>query len=68
MNLHFPIEKNSMLLKTFDKYIMRMVDHGIVEHYENAYFISRGNLIFFDAKLHSMVINLSRLNVFSMEY
>ena len=44
VNFHFPMKKNSMLLRSMDKYMLRMVAHGVVEHYANKYYFSRGNL------------------------
>ena len=46
LNLQFPIKKNSMLLRSMDKYILRMNDHGVLEHYSNKYYLSRGNLYY----------------------
>ena len=46
MNLHFPLKKNSVLLKSMDKYLLRMYDHGVIEHYVSKYFLPRGNFHF----------------------
>ena len=44
MNLHFPMKKNTVLLKSMDKYLLRMYDHGVIEHYLSTYFFPRGNI------------------------